>query len=166
MLGDKKSFTLIEMLISISLFGIIIVFLYDTLELSQKSNQFFTEKIELSQKEINIKKVLFNDIINASIINIFEDKNKNFIITMKSKNIYHKAFYNYITYIVSKKNNLLRIEHKHKYNKGKNSLRTDDKYIDIVLKDIEIFKVIKNTKEIIIAFKTKNKDTTYLLIKL
>jgi len=164
----KKSFTLIEMLISITLFSIIIIFLYDTLDLSKKANKFFYSKLELSKEQVKLKKLFFEDIINSdkNTIIIHEDKNKNSILSMKSNNIFHNNFNNYITYFISKENNLLRIEHKKMY-KTKNNFRNNKQFIDKVLKKIDLFKVKKiANKEIVISIKSKKVTKMYLLLKL
>jgi type II secretory pathway component PulJ len=164
----KQSFTLVEMLISISLFSIIIIFLYDTLDLNQKTNKFFLDKLNESQVEIKLKKILFSDILNANkaSIKVFEQKNKNFILTMQSKNIYHDKFYPYITYIVSKKNRLLRIEHQKKYQNDKMNFNDDKLFIDILEENIKLFQVIKSKNNITFILQKKDEKTIYLLIKL
>ncbi len=92
---QKRSFTLIEILISIVLMVIIILFLYQALDITQKSNEFFTNKLSKQENKTKIKKVLFSDIIYSESNNtqLIEDKNKNTILQMKSSNTYHDSFF-------------------------------------------------------------------------
>ena len=60
----KKSFTLVEVIISITLFAIIVLFLYETLDGTKKSNQFFNDKLVQKQDTNSIKKILFMDFIH------------------------------------------------------------------------------------------------------
>ena len=156
----KKSFTLVEILISISLFSIIILFLYQSLDITTKSNDFYTLKLEDKQKQNNIKKILFLDFTfetNSSVVS--EDSDKNSIISFKSTNTYHNPFYENITYMVSKEKNLLRIESYTKFDK----LKLDDNffdtsYIDILDSNITKFKVKLQNKKKIIYIQNLNKN--------
>ena len=62
----KKAFTLLEVLISITIFSIIIIFLYQSLEITQKSNNFYSDKLELKQDDNSLKKMFFLDFIHTS----------------------------------------------------------------------------------------------------
>ncbi len=158
---NKKSFTLIEMLISITLFSIVIVFLYNSLEQSEKSNKFYSKKLNEQKNYKQIKKTFFEDIVNRKInenFSIIEDKNKNAILTFKTKNTFHNPFYEYVTYKIIDKNILYRIQSKTKLHEG---------FIDIVHNNVIKFKVaIKNKKFIIIYVKFKNGDDFYFNLKL
>jgi len=153
----KKAFTLIEVLISITLFSIIVIFLYQSLEITQKSNNFYSDKLELKQDDNSLKKMFFLDFIhNDSNVTASFDSENNSILTFESSNTYHNPFYNYITYFVSKESNLIRIESKEKFENNKLSdMFFDTCYIDIVAKDIIKFKLDKKKKSIYIKQKEK-----------
>ena len=164
----KSSFTLIEILISIVLLSIIIIFLYQTLDISQKSNKFFAKKVDQKIKITTLKKILFKDILLSTKEkvknNITIDKQENNILQLYTSNTYHNAFYNYITYMVSKKNNLLRIESKVKFDKYK---LIDDffdvAYVDTLIKNVKKFKVINRNKNQY-AIYLKVKDESFMLV--
>ncbi|MEA3498178.1 MAG: type II secretion system protein, partial [Campylobacterota bacterium] len=81
----KKSFTLIEVVISIVLLSIIVVFLSKSLYITEKSNKFF--KLQLEEKiDINeIKDIIFKDIIYSyELKNLNDDNNKNTIFSLKT----------------------------------------------------------------------------------
>ncbi len=164
----KQSFTLIEVLISIALLSIIVIFLYQTLDISQKSNKFFhTKLVELTDKT-SIKKILFNDIIYSYKINtpIPEDKNKNMIFSLITSNTYHNAFYTNTTYLVSKKNNLLRIESKNTFDKNKLYEFFDTAYIDTIASNVDKFKVIKKIdKQYAIYLEFKDESDMMFVLK-
>ena len=153
----KKAFTLLEVLISITLFSIIVIFLFQSLDISQKSNNFYSDKLELKQNDNSLKKMLFLDFIhNDSNVTSSFDSDNNSIITFDSSNTYHNPFYNYITYFVSKESNLIRIESKEKFDNNKLSdIFFDTCYIDIVARDIIKFKLDKKKKSIYIKQKEK-----------
>ena len=155
-----KAFTLIEMIISVTLFSIIIVFLYQTLDITQKSNKIYKKELWKIEKLQDIKILFFEDILNSTNLNILKDKNKNAILRFNSSNTFHNSFYTNILYIVSKENNLLRIESKIKYSKKTKTeyLQNENRYIDTIQKNVKIFNVYHNEKN-------KNTYTIYLKLE-
>ncbi len=155
MIKTRKAFTLIEVLISITLFSIVVIFLYQSIDITQKSNDFYSKKLKIQQDTNSLKKMFFLDLIKKSKNNdpkkssfsLQIDDDKNSILQFKSLNTYHNPFYNHITYFVSKEKNLIRVESKTKFNKTK---LTDDffdtAYVDIVYSDVRKFKIEKNNE--------------------
>lgn len=166
----KKGFTLFEVMISISLFMIIIIFLYQTLDMTEKSNKFFSKKLEISKNDNNLKKMFILDIMNKEkpikSNNILADKNDNSIFIFTTNNIYHNPFYTNITYLLSKKKNLIRIESKNKFNIKKiEDSFFDNCYIDIIDNNITKFK-IKIQKNKTIAFLIEKGNKSRILLNL
>ena len=75
----KKSFTLLETIISISLFLILILFLYKTIDKTKHSNSLFTKNKEELEKSDFLHNIFLEDIGEATSILITYDKNKNSI---------------------------------------------------------------------------------------
>ncbi len=161
---NQKAFTLIEVLISITLLTVIVLFLYQSLDITQKSNKFFYDKLELKTDDIYLKKIIFKDIIQSEnkLSIISEDGEKKSIFSLKSSNTYHDTFYENITYLVSKENELLRIESKEKFNKEK---LNDDffykAYVDVVAVNVFKFKVIKKAKDQYAVYLEFKNDSEY-----
>ncbi|WP_428025610.1 PulJ/GspJ family protein [Arcobacter sp.] len=112
----KKGFTLIEILISITLFSIILVFLYKALDLTKESNFFYEKKLDNLESSNKLKAILYEDIAKAKSIEITFDRSLNTILKIQTNDMYHNPFYKYATYIVSQDKNLLRIESLNKFN--------------------------------------------------
>jgi len=159
----KKSFTLLEVIISISLFMILLIFLYKTLDQTKLSNkQFATHTQEIKyQNELN--DILFEDILESrNEIDIKLDNEQNSLLRFESSNTYHNPFFNHITYMISSSNKLIRIESKDKFNLEETAIGFFDySFIDILLEDVEYFEVkenIENTnKNYVLILKQKNK---------
>lgn len=116
----KNSFTLVEILVSITIFSIVVLFLYETLDMTKKSNNFYSEKLEDKQEQTRIKKILFLDMMHkVGDIKIDSHKDGSKIVKFRSKNIYHNPFYDNITYLVSRDKNLIRIESKKEFDQKK-----------------------------------------------
>jgi len=148
----KKAFSLIEVLVSIALFSIVLVFLYDTLDISTKSNQFYAKKLQITKDKNHIKEILFLDFINppknSSTFTITKDKNGNSIFKLQTNNMYHNPFYSYITYLLDNKQNLVRIESKKEFNKDKlDDDFFDNSYIDILTEKVKKLKIKKKSSK-------------------
>ena len=159
----KKAFTLLELIISITLFMIIVVFLYKTLDQTKYSNNLFSNKQEILKQSNHLHNIFLEDIAEASSITIKSDKNKNAIVKIVTDNTYHNSFFNNITYFIGDTKELIRIESKEVFNEleTKNLDFYENAFIDILLEDIEYFDV-KNM-EINYSFMIKqfNKDRIF-----
>lgn len=107
----KKAFTLIEMLISVSLLSVITLFLYQTYASLQLSNRFYGEELKEASREQKLRKTLYLDLAlsmpeSVKLINI--DKTSDVIIMQSSHSVHHRIL-PYIAYMIKDKH-LLRIE--------------------------------------------------------
>lgn len=159
----KKSFTLLELIISITLFMIIVVFLYKTLDQTKHSNKLFSNKQNILKESNHLHNIFLEDIAEASNITVSYDKNKNAIIKITTSNTYHNAFFNKITYLIGASKELIRIESKDEF--PKEDARKDDFYdnafIDILQEDIEYFDVKYSENNYVFVIKQKNKDRVF-----
>jgi prepilin-type N-terminal cleavage/methylation domain-containing protein len=107
----KKAFTLLEMLIAVSLLSIIITFLYQTYASLQKSNHFYGQELSSASYEQILRKTIYLDLAlsmpdSIKLINI--DKGSDVVI-MQSSHSVHRRIMPYIAYMV-KEESLFRIE--------------------------------------------------------
>lgn len=159
----KKSFTLLELLISITLFLIIIVFLYKTLDQTKYSNNIFTKK-EDSLKQINhLHNIFLEDIAEASSITITTDKNKNSIVKIVTNNTYHNSIFNNITYLINSTNKFIRIESLQVFNEQDplNAIFFDNSYIDELEGNIEYFEAKNSGVNYHFFIKQKDKERVF-----
>ena len=166
---NKKAFTLIEVLISITLLVIIVLFLYQVLDITTKSNKFFSSKLLIQTDKIRLKDIFVMDIMHSGsnmIENLTENRDKNTILSLKSTNTYHNNSYNNITYLLSKENNLIRIENKRRFNKDKVDYDfLDQAYIDILTTNIDKFKVAYKHEKYSIYIKFKDETDMMFVVK-
>lgn len=158
----KKSFTLLEVLISISLFMIMIVFLYKTLDQTKHSNKIFAKKQESIKDTNRLYNIFLEDVAESiSELKISQDRDKNTILSFESNNAYHNAYHLNITYLISSNNKLVRIESKDKFNYANTPYdfyENNKTFIDVLLDDIEYFEVLhRDKKQYVFAIKQKNK---------
>ena len=107
----KKSFTLVEVIISIVLLGIMFTYLYSTINSTKKQNNNYIEKSEIIKNEKQIYRLFnldFAQIIGA--VKITHSK-KYDVLEFKTKNSIYQIIEPTVTYFVSKKDNaLIRVE--------------------------------------------------------
>lgn len=139
----KKAFTLLEVVISISIFMILLIFLYKTLDQTKHSNKQFSTQKDKIVYENKLNSIFLEDILESKEkIDIKIDNEGNSLLRFISSNTYHNSFFNNITYMISSNNKLLRIESKNKFNLGETSIDFfDNSFIDILIEDIEYFEV-------------------------
>ena len=157
----KKSFTLLELLISISIFSIIIVFLYKTLDQTKYSNVLFSKKQETLKQSNHLHNILLEDVTESnSTPTVTPDKNKNSIVKINTSNTYHDAFFNNVTYLVGNTKKLLRIESEKVFTEleAKNIDFYKNAYIDVLLEDIEYFELKNDGNNYNFVIKQKAKD--------
>lgn len=158
----KKSFTLLELIISITIFMIIIVFLYKVLDQTKFSNILLSQKEKALVKSNKLHNIFLEDILESSNIDIFITKEKTAIIKIRTTNTYHNPFYNHVTYMIGSNNKLLRIESKDNFENEKTPLEFfENAYIDILLEDIELFELKNSDSSYVFLIKQKNKDREF-----
>jgi len=64
-MSNRKAFTLLEVLISIALLGIVILALFSSVDMMQDSNQQLAQYLEKSKKTTNATKVLYLDMMDS-----------------------------------------------------------------------------------------------------
>lgn len=165
----KKAFTLLEVVISITLFMVLIVFVYKTLDQTKHSNEIFEKQTKSIKDSNRLYNIFLEDIAESlQLETISYDKDKNARLVFTSNNTYHNPFYTNIAYLISSNNKLVRIESKDKFKFANTSYEFyDNAYVDILLDDIEYFDIKKDKKQYVFAIKQKNKKrvlySTYLL---
>lgn len=159
----KKSFTLLELLISITLFSIIVVFLYKTIDQTKYSNNLFSDKEQALKESNHLHNIFLEDIAESSNITISSDKNKNSIVKIVTNNTYHNAFVNNITYLINSSKKLVRVESYQAFNELQ-PMTLDfeaNSYIDILLEDIEFFELKNSGVSYNFLLKQKDRDRIF-----
>ena len=148
----KKSFTLIEVIISIIIFSIIMIFMSNVIDSLNSSVKTLNNNYNKNRFNSYTIKTLYTDILNSDYITL-NNKNKNYsILYLKTSNSLYNIAMPYVIWYVSKKDNtLMRLESSKKINlpikEDKNIL------LDRFLDNIKIFKIYKNKKKYFIIIK-------------
>jgi len=152
----RKAFSLVEMIISVILLGIIVVFLYETVSNLERTNRIFSDnETSLSKKE-RILDLLYEDIFLANSLNI-KGIDNSLVSIQTSNTLFDIAQPNVTWLVVREKNTLLRFESTKEFEKM-SSDNSDYYHISKVGENCEIFKVYQSNKKENILIHIQFKD--------
>ncbi len=155
-MSSKKGFTIIEVLISITLLSFVLMALYNSSKILRNSNLHLFEYLQTSTNSLKGSKTLFMDILQSDG-NITINTNEKFhrLTLENTKNsLYGEAQAKVVWLVYKDGNTLLRIEGGEYNIPLKNEEHVN---IDVIAKDVELFKIYKS--------KTKTKILVMLKLK-
>ncbi len=148
---NKKGFTLIEVLISITLLSLVLMALYKSADILRNSNLHLFEYLQTSTKSLKGSKTLFMDIMQADNNVTINTEEKFHRLTLEStgNSLYGQAQAKVVWLVHKENNTLLRVEGGVYDIPLKNEQHVE---VDVIAKDVELFKVYKSkTKTKILA---------------
>ena len=146
MISSKRGFTLIEMMISITILSIMMLFLYKTYSTFNISNDNLKKELDTTLKIQKIKKTIYLDFTlaqNSSIRIQNREKNEDFIFFQTTNSI-HRRYNPYIAYKV-KNNKLYRLESLNRLTTYE--LPADSEFDTDFLGEVKSFRVYKSSKK-------------------
>ncbi len=148
----KKSFTLIEIIISIMILSILFLAMSGVIK-NLKITKEILEKnfLKSSKKELMIK-TLYYDLLNAKSIKIVHSLNFDYdrIYLITSNSLYHLIYPNVLWYVSKNKNTLIRIESPYKITLPNTNLFFADKFEQ----KVKIFKIYKHKNKFLVFIKS------------
>ena len=165
----KKAFTLIELLISIAILSILMLFLYKSYWGLNQYNTIFAHHVDKKERLELIKKTLYLDFITAQnkSITILHQNKKVDIAFLQSNNSLHQRVVPYIAYIV-REHQLYRLESLKPFHDF--PLNSEDQFVADYLGKITIFRVYqsksKEKHSVLVHILFQNKDEILLKIPL
>ena len=161
----KTAFTLIEMMISISILSIMMIFLYQSNSALNFSNKTYKKESKKILTINKIREILYLDIslaIYKSIKIKNQDKNSDIVFFQTSHSL-HRRFNPYVAYIF-KESTLYRVESLKPF---KSYPITEDGNYDIdIIKNIKKFRFYKSQKKEIYLTDIEFKNSNKILMKI
>lgn len=143
---QHDGFTLIEVLISISLLSLVLLALYQSTDIMRDANQKLFNHLSKSSTTLQGSKTLYMDLMHAdhNISIVTEEKFHRLSITRTTHSLYGLGQAKVMWLVYKTDNTLLRVEGG-EYNMP---LSNDDRVeIDVIAKNLELFKVYKSKKK-------------------
>jgi len=143
----RKAFTLIEMMISVVILSIIMLFLYQAYASLNRSNVFYGVKSDAIKDEQLKKQIVYMDFSLAQLgtIQILNQDKQFDVVFLQSSHSLHKKYNPYVGYI-AKNNKLYRIESLEKFEEY--PLNLDDQFVVDYMGEIDSFRVYKTNKTV------------------
>ncbi len=160
---NRKAFTLLEVLISIALMGIVIVALFSSVDMMQDSNQQLAQYLEKSKKTTNATKVLYLDMIDSDgNITITKDEFSRVCIEETRNSLYALPSAKVCWVVLKKENTLARIEG----NAYHLPLRVEERVeIDPVIMGIELFDVYHEKDKVLVLIQQQGKEPISFMLQ-
>jgi len=158
----RKAFTLIEVLISIGLLGIVLVALFSTVKTMRDSNKHLHQYLQKSKKITKSTKILYLDIANSDgNLTVEKDEFSQLCIEQTKNSLYGLSMAKVCWVVLKENNTLVRIE-------GNNyslPTRIEEKVeVNKIMKHIELFDLYHQKDKVLVFIKQKNeKPITFML---
>jgi prepilin-type N-terminal cleavage/methylation domain-containing protein len=143
----RSGFTLIELMISITILSIMMIFLYQSYASLNRSNAFYKKEVHKILDKDVIKKIIYLDIalsLHKSIVILNQEKDED-VVFFQTSNSLHKNYNPYVAY-VKKDAKLYRLESFHKFKEY--PLSVQDQFSVDYMGEIESFRLYKSNKKI------------------
>ena len=169
----RKGFTLIELMVSITILSVMVVFLYQSYASLNRSNKFYANELTKLTKRQLRKRVLFLDysLATANSIQIKNLGREEDIVFMQTSHSLHKIYNPYVAYVIKEKK-LYRLESLKKFKEY--PLSVDDEFVVDYLGEVDSYRVYKSDKKVesktvalyLVHVNLQNEDDILLIIKL
>ncbi len=157
----RNGFTLVELLISIALFGLIATFLFGTIDHLRKQQTFFQEKEAILAKKNMIMSLLRSDIDRALSVNVSPTVSRDYdtVSIIGSNHSLYGVDHPYVVWLILKVDNaLIRLESPTPI---KLPIHSDERYLvhsDLIAKQCELFRLYDSPKHRLIYVKFEHQS--------
>jgi len=160
---SRKAFTLIEVLISIALMGIVIVALFSAVDVLQNSNQHLLKYLEKSKIITKATKVLYFDMMGSDgNITIQKDEFSRVCMEETQNSLYALPAAKVCWIVLKKDNTLVRIEG----NDYHVPLLAEEKVeIDPVMTGIKVFDIYHEKDKILVLMQQEGKEPISFMLQ-
>jgi prepilin-type N-terminal cleavage/methylation domain-containing protein len=162
-MGNRKAFTLLEVLISIALLGIILVPLFAVVDLMKDSNNHLLESLNKSKQITKSTKVLFLDILSSDgKIDIKKDEFSRVCIEETKNSLYNLTLAKVCWVVLKDKNTLVRVEGSRYSLPLKGEERVE---VDTIMSDISVFDMYHEEDKVLVLLQQKGKEPISFLLQ-
>ncbi len=160
---NRKGFTLLEVLISIALMGIVIVALFSSVDMLQNSNENLLKYLKKSKKITKASKVLYSDLMGSDgNITIKKDEFSRVCIEETKNSLYALPAAKVCWAVLKKNKTLVRIEG----NGYDLPVGLEERVeVDLVMTGLEIFDIYHEKDKILVLIKQEGKEPISFMLQ-
>ena len=160
---NRKGFTLLEVLISIALMGIVIVALFSSVDMLQNSNENLLKYLKKSKKITKASKVLYTDLMGSDgNITIKKDEFSRVCIEETKNSLYALPVAKVCWAVLKKNKTLVRIEG----NGYDLPVGLEERVeVDLVMTGMEIFDIYHEKDKILLLMKQEGKEPISFMLQ-
>ncbi len=162
-MSHRKAFTLLEVLISIALLGIVILALFSAVDMLQNSNQHLAKYLERSKEVTTSSKVLYLDILSSDgNITIQKDEFSRVCMENTQNSLYALPSAKVCWVVLQENNTLARIEG----NGYHLPVRYEEKVqIDPIMTELEVFDLYHAEDKVLVLLQQKGKEPISFMLQ-
>jgi len=162
-MSNRKAFTLLEVLISIALLGIVIVALFSSVDMLQNSNQHLLKYLEKSKKITKATKTLYLDIMGSDgNITIQKDEFSRICMEETRNSLYALPAAKVCWVVLKKDKTLVRVEGNAYYLPLLSEERVE---VDTIMTGIEIFDLYHEKDKVLVLIQQQGKEPISFMIQ-
>ncbi len=160
---NRKGFTLLEVLISIALMGIVIVALFSSVDMLQNSNEHLLKYLKKSKKITKASKVLYTDLMGSDgNISIKKDEFSRVCIEETKNSLYALPVAKVCWVVLKKSKTLVRIEG----NGYDLPVGLEERVeVDSVMNNLEIFDIYHEKDKILVLMQQEGKEPISFMLQ-
>lgn len=160
---NRKGFTLLEVLISIALMGIVIVALFSSVDMLQNSNENLLKYLKKSKKITKASKVLYTDLMGSDgNITIKKDEFSRVCIEETKNSLFALPVAKVCWAVLKKNKTLVRIEG----NGYALPVGLEERVeVDLVMTGLEIFDIYHEKDKILVLLKQEGKEPISFMLQ-
>ena len=160
---NRKAFTLLEVLISIALLGIVIVALFSSVDMLQNSNQHLLKYLKKSKQISKATKVLYIDLMSSDgNISIKKDEFSRVCIEKTQNSLYALPTAK-VCWVVLKKDKILARIEGNAYNLPVGSEERVE--VDPIMTGLEVFDVYHEKDKLLVLIKEEEKEPISFMLQ-
>ena len=162
-MADRKAFTLLEVLISIGLLGIVLMALFSSVDILQDSNQHLAKHLEKTKQITQTTEILYKDILSSDgNLTITKDEFTRLCMESTAHSLYALPRAKVCWVVMKEENTLARVEGVD-YNLP--TKRDDRVEVDAVMQNIELFDVYHSQDKVLVVIKETSKEAIKFMIQ-
>jgi len=160
---DRKAFTLLEVLISIALMGIVLVALFSSVDILQDSNQHLSKQLKKTKKITQATQVLYRDILSSDgNLTIIKEEFTRLCIESTANSLYALPRPKVCWVVMKENNQLVRVEGVEYTLPTRSEDRVE---VDVVMQDVELFDVYHSDNKVLVVLKEKPKEAIKFMVQ-